>query len=82
MEVEFTSEARKDLFEAADYYEAKEKGLGERIRGEVADILRAVSGAPCSSSQRLFSAWCTIEFRLIRIHQLGFRRRKPQISMA
>ena len=46
MEVEFTSEARKDLFEAVDYYEAKEKGLGERIRGEVADILRAVSGAP------------------------------------
>jgi len=34
MEVEFTTEAREDLFEAADYYEAKEKGLGQRIRGE------------------------------------------------
>ena len=46
MEVEFTTEAREDLFEAADYYEAKEKCLGQRIRGEVAEILRTVSSAP------------------------------------
>ena len=26
MNVEFTTEAREDLFEATDYYEAKEKG--------------------------------------------------------
>ena len=46
MNVEFTTEAREDLFEAADYYEAKEKDLGQRIRDEVSQILRAVSGAP------------------------------------
>jgi plasmid stabilization system protein ParE len=46
MNVEFTTEAREDLFEATDYYEAKEKGLGQRIRDEVSQILRAVSGAP------------------------------------
>jgi toxin ParE1/3/4 len=46
MEVEFTTEAREDLFEAADYYEAKEKDLGQRIRGEVSEILRTVSSAP------------------------------------
>jgi len=53
MEVEFTTEAREDLFEAADYYEAKDKGLGERVRGEVAEILRAVSGAPYLWRDRL-----------------------------
>ena len=42
MNVEFTTESREDLFEAADYYEAKETGLGQRIRDEVSQILRAV----------------------------------------
>ena len=34
MEVEFTTEAREDLFEAADYYEAKEKGRDRTIGPE------------------------------------------------
>lgn len=46
MRVEFTSEARDDLFEAAAYYEAREQGLGVRFRDEVAEVLRTVVTAP------------------------------------
>jgi len=46
MNVEFTSEARDDLFEAAEYYESKEKGLGFRMRDEVARSLTTVATAP------------------------------------
>lgn len=41
MRVEFTTEARDDLFEAADYYEEKEPGLGHRFRDQVAEVLRS-----------------------------------------
>jgi plasmid stabilization system protein ParE len=46
MIVEFTTEARADLFEAAEYYEAKEEGLGVRFRNEVAQILQTVGSTP------------------------------------
>ncbi len=46
MRVEFTTEARDDLFEAVDYYEKKEVGLGQRFRDQVAEVLRVVITAP------------------------------------
>ena len=44
--VELTSEAKGDLFDAVDYYEDKERGLGRRLRDEVASILNTVASAP------------------------------------
>jgi len=46
MRVEFTAEARDDLFDAAEYYEQKETGLGQRFRDQIADVLRTVITAP------------------------------------
>lgn len=46
MRVEFTTEAREDLFDAADYYESKDAGLGIRFRDQIADILKVVITAP------------------------------------
>ena len=44
--VELTSEAKDDLFDAVDYYEDKERGLGRRLRDEVATILNTVLRHP------------------------------------
>ena len=52
MKVQFTAEARDDLFEAADYYESKEEGLGGRLRNEVSTILSTVASAPYLWRQR------------------------------
>jgi plasmid stabilization system protein ParE len=46
IQVEFTLEAKEDLFEAVEYYEAKELGLGKRLRDEVSDILQTAATAP------------------------------------
>jgi len=46
MRVEFTTEAKDDLFEAVDYYEEKESGLGYRFRDQIAEVLRVVISAP------------------------------------
>lgn len=46
MDVEFITEAKTDLFEAADYYEEKEAGLGVRFREEIARTLHIMAGAP------------------------------------
>ena len=46
MPVDFTSEAKDDLFRAVNYYEEKERGLGKRVRDEIAEILRTVASAP------------------------------------
>ncbi len=46
MKVEFTDEARADLFDAADYYEGMELGLGQRFRTQVAGVLSTVISAP------------------------------------
>ena len=44
--VDLTSEAKNDLFNAVDYYEDKEKGLGRRLRDEVASMLNTIASAP------------------------------------
>ncbi len=46
MMVDLTSEAKNDLFDAVDYYEDKEQGLGKRLRDEVASMLNTVASAP------------------------------------
>ena len=46
MTVDLTSEAKSDLFDAVDYYEDKEQGLGKRLRDEVASMLNTVASAP------------------------------------
>jgi len=46
MNVEFTTEARADLFESAGYYEEREAGLGKRFRDEISRTLHTVSGSP------------------------------------
>ncbi len=44
--VDLTSEARSDLFDAVDYYEDKEQGLGKCLRDEVASMLNTIASAP------------------------------------
>lgn len=44
--IELTVEAKADLFDAVDYYEDKELGLGRRLRDEIATILNTVATAP------------------------------------
>lgn len=46
MNIEFTDEARDDLFDAIDYYEAKEIGLGLRFRYQIEGVIRTVISAP------------------------------------
>lgn len=46
MTVDFTSEAKEDLFNAVDYYEHKQRELGRRLGDEIADILLTVASAP------------------------------------
>ena len=52
MIVEFTSEARQDLYEAAEYYESRESGLGKRFRDEIAEVLKTMASAPCLWRER------------------------------
>lgn len=47
MRLRFTKEARQDLFDSADYYNSKEKGLGKRFREEIASTLDVIVQAPC-----------------------------------
>ena len=44
--VDLTSEAKNDLFDAVDYYEDKEQGLGKCLRDEVASMLNTIASAP------------------------------------
>jgi len=46
MTVEFLAEAEQDLTEAALWYEAKELGLGGRLRDEVAHIVNRIADDP------------------------------------
>ena len=50
--VDYTTEARFDLFEAAEYYENCQQGLGKRFRDEIARMLNAVASAPCLWRER------------------------------
>jgi len=46
MNVDYTTEARQDLFEAAEYYENREQGLGKRFRAEIAGVLNTAARTP------------------------------------
>ncbi len=46
MTVEFLEEAEQELAEAALWYEAKELGLGSRLRDEVAHIVSRIAEDP------------------------------------
>ncbi len=46
MTLEFLPEAREELFEAAEYYEAHEPGLGMRFRDEIARIFERILEDP------------------------------------
>ncbi len=46
MILEFLSEASAELFEAADYYESKQEGLGRRFRNEVLEVCGLIVQQP------------------------------------
>jgi plasmid stabilization system protein ParE len=46
MNLEFLPEARRDIFEAVEYFESRKTGLGARFRNEIAGILNHVASAP------------------------------------
>ena len=46
MILEFLTEASAELFEAADYYESKQEGLGRRFRNEVLEVCGLIVQQP------------------------------------
>jgi len=46
MTLEFLPEASAELYEAADYYEGKQPGLGWRFRSEVLELCRLIVQQP------------------------------------
>lgn len=46
MILEFLAEASAELFEAADYYESKQGGLGRRFRNEVLQVCGLIVQQP------------------------------------
>ncbi|MDD4274512.1 MAG: type II toxin-antitoxin system RelE/ParE family toxin [Desulfobacter postgatei] len=46
MILEFLEEAELELFEAAEWYESKEKGLGKRFRDEIERVLDRIVEDP------------------------------------
>jgi plasmid stabilization system protein ParE len=46
MKLEFLPEARLEFFEAVDYYEQKQAGLGKRFRAEIAEICSMILEHP------------------------------------
>jgi plasmid stabilization system protein ParE len=46
MILEFLPEASAELFEAADYYESKQEGLGRRLRNEVLEVCGLIVQQP------------------------------------
>ncbi len=46
MILHFLPEASAELYEAADYYESKEQGLGLRFRSEVLAVCRLIVQQP------------------------------------
>lgn len=53
MIVEFLEEADHELFEAALWYDAKEPGLGKRLRDEVARVVSRIAEDPLLWRERL-----------------------------
>ena len=46
MRLDFLPEASAELYEAAQYYEAKQEGLGWRFRNEVLEVCRMIAQQP------------------------------------
>lgn len=46
MKLEFLPEARAEFYEAAEYYEGKERGLGKRFRDEVWEVCSTILDHP------------------------------------
>lgn len=46
MNLEIIEEAKIDLFEAVDYYESKEAGLGVRLASEFAEVTASIAQTP------------------------------------
>ncbi len=46
MSLDFLPEASLELYEAAEYYENKEAGLGRRFRNEVLEVCRLIVQQP------------------------------------
>lgn len=46
MSLDFLPEASSELYEAAEYYESKEAGLGRRFRNEVLEVCRLIVQQP------------------------------------
>jgi plasmid stabilization system protein ParE len=46
MILEFLTEASAELFEAVDYYESKQEGLGRRFRNEVLEVCGLIVQQP------------------------------------
>lgn len=46
MTLEFLPEASAELYEAAEYYESKQEGLGMRFRGEISEICHLIVEHP------------------------------------
>jgi len=46
MNLEFLPEARRDIFEAVEYYESRKTGLGLRFRNEIAAMLNHIGSMP------------------------------------
>ena len=53
MNLEFLQEAKVEFYEAANYYEKKEKNLGKRFRDEVRVVCSAILEHPVIWRERL-----------------------------
>ncbi|MCC5940333.1 MAG: hypothetical protein JJU37_02240 [Balneolaceae bacterium] len=51
MTVKFHSEARKEFFEAAEYYEEQVVGLGDDFIDEVGKVLEVIEQQPSSGTK-------------------------------
>lgn len=46
MTLDFVAEASSELYEAAEYYEARQPGLGARFRSDLAEVCRLIVQNP------------------------------------
>ena len=51
MTINFHSEARKEFFEAAEYYEEQVVGLGDNFIDEVENVLNVIKQQPASGTK-------------------------------
>jgi plasmid stabilization system protein ParE len=89
MKIKYHSEARKDFFEAAEYYEKQGVGLGDEFIYEVEKVLDIIlqqpfSGRKITSTERRFltnrfpyGIVYSVENELIKIFAVMDLRRKP-----